>query len=267
MKNVRIELLNVFYFLVILILPIKAHAQNMINPYLDYNIIDPTTIQSMNLGAPNIAANPDFIYDWNQAPNNGGYTGEYMITMQDHFWRIAYPNNALSYKVEVVGYPFTMSCWDQPQSCAYPISPLSTRDMYMPDDAYNSVIKKWNNLVNVRSDGDFTGDIGGFTNPEVLVSKFFLNDVVLNLPSRNVLPHTVTKHTVYLHCGSSTNDGVISQFSFYYDNTRGRMRNYPFEKDNASGSTSSSFWDVILRPELMIAPVSLFHNTENYFLD
>nr|MBK9650423.1 hypothetical protein [Bacteroidota bacterium] len=238
----------------------------MINPYLDYNTFSPTIIQSLNYGAPNITS-PPFLYDWSQPPINGGYTGEYMITMQDHFWRIAYPNNALSYKVEVVGFPFTMSCWDQPQSCAYPISPLSTRDMYMPDDSYNSVTKKWNNLVNVRSNGEFTGDIGGSFIPEVLVSKFFLNAVVFNLPSRNILSHTVTKHTIYLHCGSSTNDGVISQFSFYYDNTRGRMRNYPFEKDNAPGSTSSCFWDVIFRPELMIAPVSLFHNTDKYFFD
>jgi hypothetical protein len=72
------------------------------------------------------------------------------------------------------------------------------------------------------------------------------------LGDRYILPHTVLKHTVRLHCGTDINDPVISSFTFYYDLTRGRLRWYPFTPDNLNSNAQEH--DLMIRPILHIRP-------------
>ncbi|MBK9274702.1 MAG: hypothetical protein IPM49_09205 [Flavobacteriales bacterium] len=63
-----------------------------------------------------------------------------------------------------------------------------------------------------------------------------------DLGRRSVLPHTVLKHTVYLH-----DDGgvALDSVSWVYDHTRGRMRYYPFID---GPSNAKQYYDLCFRP-------------------
>ncbi|MGR6088169.1 MAG: T9SS sorting signal type C domain-containing protein [Arcticibacter sp.] len=247
-------------------------AQSFLDPYKNHIGTLPQSVPTMvgNATNPNSL---QYLLD-EPEPISGGYTGEYMICLNDHFWHIDpdLQNKAKSYKVEIVSFPFTMNCFDV-NGCAVPHSQVNQRTLTMPDDAYNSNNKKWGELCNIVENGLFStsGDfIGGITNathkPEALVSTFFHILHSGYVDERNLLPHTVTKHTIFLHSTNDPGSSILNQFSFYYDNTRGRMRYYPFLKDNNPISNVSQSWDVVFRPELIFDPFEFvnYPGTYNY---
>jgi hypothetical protein len=63
-----------------------------------------------------------------------------------------------------------------------------------------------------------------------------------------ILPHTVIKHTIYF---KPSNCSIEDSISWVYDNTRGRMRNYPFTS-NASGAGGKAPYDVQFRPLIIL---------------
>ncbi len=80
------------------------------------------------------------------------------------------------------------------------------------------------------------------------------------IDSRYVLPHSTIKIVINFHCGPDiNNDPIIKSFIYYYDNTRGRMRYYPFIACNNTSADPSEY-DVIFVPEILY-PSDLYYNT------
>ncbi len=202
---------------------------------------------------------------------NGGYTGEYMISLNHLHWNIAwstntnsfYPsswaNNAKTYKMEVVSFPFTCNCYNDATGCAYPVSPIDKRRLYMPEDNYDFSTQSWGDIKNTRLNGLFTNSgpgapISGADGlPDNLVSDNFHSNYPANNGTRTLLPHTAIKHTIYLHCTNSITSAITDSIVWIYDNTRGRMRYYPFVSQNSSIGSSTD-WDVVYMPELITKP-------------
>ncbi|MBL0053654.1 MAG: hypothetical protein IPP29_20235 [Bacteroidetes bacterium] len=191
---------------------------------------------------------------------SSGYDGEYQIILSDFPWLYdkgpivipipLFASLAKTYTIEAASFPFTTPCWDQPSSCVYPAyGSLAERHFFMPDDQYNTTTKKWNLLTNSVSD-NFIGSPLYITAPTTLVSMRYVTDEVNSFTSP-FIPHTIIKHTIYLHCTSSPTSDIINQFTFYYDNTRGALRYYPFKIDNYSTSGNAGVWDILFRPEVV----------------
>jgi hypothetical protein len=103
--------------LALLLLASILKGQELINPYLNYH---------------NAALNPHFnsnsfhlfSFSYNASSSFNNYTGEYEILVGglDKIWDAYYAQNgtgSLSYKIEVVSFPFTMNCaYDFPSGCA-----------------------------------------------------------------------------------------------------------------------------------------------------
>lgn len=76
----------------------------------------------------------------------------------------------------------------------------------------------------------------------------------ISSPLRSVLPQSVIKHTIKIHCDDSpSNLDEAYEMSFVYDNTRGRMRWYPFKEDNHDNASSPQY-DLMLRPVMHLQP-------------
>ncbi|MBK6628532.1 MAG: right-handed parallel beta-helix repeat-containing protein [Flavobacteriales bacterium] len=177
----------------------------------------------------------------------------------------------MTYKIETVSFPFTPR--DQEHT-------VGDRTMVMPTiESFQFV-----NGADARCTGyaweanvplapntkdlmrSVTGNINAsnagpqnmMSRPASLISALFKDYSVGNLCGsdayRNWLPHTVLKHTIYV---TSPGFGVADSISWVYDNTRGRMRHYPF---TAFGTGQSPNWDVIFRPILLTNP-----NGHTYF--
>ncbi|REJ85279.1 MAG: hypothetical protein DWQ44_01095 [Bacteroidetes bacterium] len=184
------------------------------------------------------------------------YTGEYMINinhlpyMNTQSIAGAMFNNSIhnynpndffkSYEIEVVSFPFSIDCaFTNPISCA---NNSNQRNFEMPQiNSYNPDpdITSWEytscngpscRLRNKLSKGfdqyGFAHRTATTADPAVsqaLVSVSFKdNGPALN--ERDLLPHSVLKHTIRFHCGDDINSQVISEVSFIYDHTRGLMR-------------------------------------------
>lgn len=191
--------------------------------------------------------------------NCSNYVGEYQIFLSDGHWNLGDADRYATYRIEVVSFPFTP-----------PTGPPDTvlRPMVMPDllsygytdEGYGCTGWAWNStdpylpeptrtlMREVR--GDFTGSEGGgsawMSDYQVLASDQMIAggapSACGDLGRRSVLPHTVLKHTVYLH-----DDGgvALDSVSWVYDHTRGRMRYYPF----IDGPTNAKqYYDLCFRP-------------------
>jgi len=67
--------------------------------------------------------------------------------------------------------------------------------------------------------------------------------------ARIFLPHTVLKHTLYYHCGTTIDTPIIDSLIWIYDNTRGHMARYPFHDPTTEGELlTTPAIDVIFRP-------------------
>lgn len=248
--------INLFIFL-IYTTALTVSGQDMINTYslpssfltADYQY-PPTSGYS--------ASNPNgFLFTpWARSNiSSGSYIGEYQIALDRHPWFIQSPFSgyAKTCKTEVVSFPFTVNCWDQ-TGCTYSITGSnSTRTLVMPNDSYNSGTNKWGDL-NRFYEEEF-GNLSSFvTEASTLVSYAFLAASSMYNQRPSNFPHTALKHTIELHCSSDPNDDIIASFSFIYDNTRGRMKYYPFKNNNDAQGAGSSMYDVVYRPENLIDP-------------
>ncbi len=244
----------------VLTLNLNINGQDVINPYVSTQTAYPflyfnNQFQPIQLG--NWIGVNNYTFDWGLTHNGpGGFLGEYEINMGNHFWWSEfvspYPNDySLSYQYELVSFPFSVPCAFMEFGCDYnhPSNqgfPQTDRKLYMPNqNSYNPSINAWEYLpypsklyrqtpFDAFAQGQYSsGFNGGGSYANSLVTGAFPNANGLAgttlLTERKGIPHSVIKHTVNLHCGSTpTQNNIITSFSFYYDNTRGGMRYYPF---------------------------------------
>jgi hypothetical protein len=247
------KLAHTILFLVVIL---TTQGQDLINPYSLSSSVQLEDFQSPIGG---FLPTSDFLFTpyARNILQSGGYTGEYMIILDEHPWYInpVFRNLAKTFTVEVVSFPFTIPCWDQPTNCAVPLyGNLNERILMMPDDFYNPVTSKWNHL-NRKFDGVFQNTGNKISESGLLITKQFIMGTTQPIYTfiGGFYPHTILKHTIYLHCTSSTTSQIIDSLTFYYDNTRGRMRWYPFQIDNnVSNGSPSAWWDVLFRPEVLV---------------
>jgi len=229
------------------------------------------------------------------------FTGEYQIFLKsqnsadDHYWKNPiFANNLISYKIEAVSFPFTTNC----MNCQGPFlnSPFSDRKLKMPDSnfPYNPLLKSWvrnfigidtttpcssTNVFDFKLMREYRGGYGlsivtassGQNHFSTLVSRTFsLEGCDESHPQRVIYPHTILKHTMYMHCGNQITDPIVDSFSFVLDHTRGKMSYYPFTVDNfTNGDETERDITICPRFELPLeyfdpsAPNSL--NTPNYY--
>src|SRR5437867_748428 len=109
---------KIFISTCIVIITVKASttAQDLINPYKDFNgtppIIGSTSIYRYPPTTGYNASNPNgflFTPAARQFYHSSQYSGEYMICLRDHPWYInpVFQNLAKTFKIEVVSFPFT----------------------------------------------------------------------------------------------------------------------------------------------------------------
>ncbi len=101
--------------------------------------------------------------------------------------------------------------------------------------------------------------------PSVLLTKSFTSEP---FSERLSLPHTVLRHTLYIHETYKSSSRKIDSVSFIVDHTRGAMRRYPFKSSNFLGSHPSEH-DIAVRMEIIL-PDSVSANANsllsiNYF--
>jgi hypothetical protein len=247
----------------------SGFSQFILNPYKNFLYQAPSALRPQVINSSG-----KLVYDSYLSGFGNGYTGEYMIAMgEDH--PVTHLGMALTYKIEVVSYPFTINCWNDPGICAYPVQPEFERNLVMPNEPYDNIKKAWgvsNNLkevlFNVRENGRIVAGYAGYAwsggdgIPETLVSKFFLSSTP-NIQSY-ILPHTILKHTVYIHCNSSFTSPVIDSIIWVYDHTRGRMRYYPFKDSNQPGG-NPKMYDVVFIPQIISKTLAdhYYNETEN----
>lgn len=206
------------------------------------------------------------------------YNGEYVIMLREHpFAQNAYtvPPFAsifsFSYKMEIVSFPFSISCWNTPTACA---GFSTNRELTMPNEPYDAPLHRWGiggvsatYLNGIRENGQFVFNLnslgygmfsGGDTHPEALVSGLYVKNVFFIPPDwRYYLPHTAIKHTVYMHCDNFPYTPIDS-IQWVYDNTRGRMRWYPFYYQNIDVGAQPIYYDILFVPEITTKPSSDF---------
>ncbi len=272
MKNVSVKIIPslIFCFSSCLIF-----SQDVVNPYQ----INAGIFATPNPNPYSMSQSPwNFTYDLIfpdvtniRSTTADYYKGEYEICIRKHFWWDLFnlgvtTQYSLSYKYEIVSYPFTVDCAFI-NGCAAPVT--TTRELRMPNPSYtyssinNNTESFWNytgsnnNLFNIMTTDVFEngysgGPLAGASThmANSLVSGMFVQSATFS-QSRRVWPHTVIKHTVNLHCGGTpTSSNILDAFSWYYDNTRGQMRWYPFASANIPNGTQAIF-DEIFIPEII----------------
>jgi hypothetical protein len=218
--------------------------------------------------------------------NLQNYAGEYEISLVVHPWYYLFmePNLinpprifTISYNYEVVSFPFQMDCIYSTGNCTEQ-APCSThvRILTLPIEDNTHFTHPLNGNyfqyasipITGASDklylktptNDFfsyysSGNLGGLVRPaNTLISAyFFINSGANN--GRYNLPHSIIKCNLNIHCGPTENDPIIKTISYYYDNTRGQMRYYPFRACNASivngSAVNPADYDLIFYPEIL----------------
>ncbi len=210
----------------------------------------------------------DIIQNWN---------GEYQIFLDQFFWTAnpSQGNNfesaAISFSIEVVSFPFIPDDFEPNQhnnSTNFTDRHLSTKivtDGYQLEylgienqpyevdykglgwayGGYNIFLKlDNNNTCDEPPYFECEGDYG-------LISQVYSpgNGLTYGYDYQCILPHTVLKHTLYFHCGDTKESPVIDSISWIYDNTRGMMRGYPFDKTSKEEPPLNTMaFDVSFRP-------------------
>jgi hypothetical protein len=208
-------------------------AQDIINPYLpdydDYYGKDKPTYSNSSMTWFYDSEKPDFTY-W----------GEYQTFDKLLNWNSSY---AQSIKLEVVSFPMTNDCWSVFGGCTdeNPNNPQPThRKLNIIHD--NLINEKWD-LLHRSFEGNSSARIA-------LISQRYASGDNIG-PERKPFPHTVIKHTLNYHCGSSIQDDIIVSLSWVYDNTRGRMRYYPFQSRTHNIIGQSPAYDIAFFPEVL----------------
>lgn len=249
-------MINKLKFIMILFLQlslvVETYSQNVINPY--QNIIG-TSIPISDWDA--------YLQSWsntyNPFPSIGHappFSGEYQILLDNNFPWMQFINNGsitVTYQMEVVSFPFTVPCATTASGCSYnPVNPPIQRDLFLPTDPYDPNNRQWGQISNMLPDFlplDWS-NVG--SNRQTLISDAFVNNhPYISTTNAKLLPHTIIKHTINAYCSGTLSpfSTLLSTVSWYYDNTRGRMRNYPFCTSNCTNSSAA--WDICFLPSII----------------
>ncbi len=141
-----------------------------------YSIIDSYNLSLVNYTSPTypqVGAIPQYInqnfqivYDSELPTIAGSYWGEYVIVLREHplaqqpLGNLIFINDfPLSYKIQLVSFPFVPNCWNDANNCS---SPNNDRFLTMPDEPYESTMNGWGVgtnpsafLYNIRENGSF----------------------------------------------------------------------------------------------------------------
>jgi hypothetical protein len=265
------------------------------------------TIKSQNTYDPYRTGNGGCTYEAMGSPDvNGGafdnitepgppYNGEYQIFFNgDHpanYWNSLMATHAITYKIEVVSFPFTTNCFNcqgnqtfaiNSESGFGPTLPSNIRTLLMPNNQfpYSASSNAW---VRNLSDPAFTATFSppfsappapasttynlelkriyegvypngfGGSDPSTLISRCLtLSDPYeYHVPDRILYPHTVLKHTIYIHANTSITSPVLDSYSFVLDHTRGRMSYYPFVNTYTTPATEVDH-DISIYPTFLM---------------
>ena len=237
----------IFTFVLSLVTFCQLKSQNTYDTYNtycgEYPAVDPDDPSTLFYSSP-----------------TAGYLGEYQIFLNNHPWTTspALNANAISYKIEAVSFPFTPNC----VYCQTFFGATTDRVLRMPseqfpyDPAQNSWVRNTTGLstppVGNTNDyllrREFTGQ---YADPSVSASGISGNTHYATLASAGIprhsitplaeyhservfYPHTILKHSFYMHCGNNITDPIIDSMVFIIDHTRGKMSEYPFISTNSN---------------------------------
>ncbi|MCD4696716.1 MAG: right-handed parallel beta-helix repeat-containing protein, partial [Bacteroidales bacterium] len=212
-------------------------SQDIINHYNPDNLVG-----QFNLGSPTY------------------YDGEYQIRITSMYWvdeALYPPNNFISYDFECVSYPFVPDCYNN--STCTPSG--NSRDFIVlldnllgsieePYTGYGWILTPGKNVYKYSDPLGF--DIPNNTSyPTTLVTRAYISDAPWE-DDRMILPHTILRITLNVHEGTTIDGEIKVKISWLYDNTRGRMKHYPFvDNNNGQNVNSVELYDVIFRPKFI----------------
>ena len=165
-----------------------------------------------------------------------------------------------SWRIEVVSFPFVS---DKPRTLA---ADSLTRLLTAVLDTANFPLTRTGDLHGQElGSSSYAVDIN---QPLTLVSNSFTANAPAS-PGTEFLPHTILRHTLYIHATDQPNSRKIDSIAFILDHTRGGMRRYPFRDTNYDGTSTAGSHDVAIRMEVIL-PDSTHAagnalNTLNYF--
>ncbi len=213
-----------------------SYSQDLLNPYSNYDTKPRTDLIFHHgfLGS--------LIFDYNTSDNVGAFNGEYEIILDKYPWGTEslveiingvplfdLDNFALSFKIELVSFPFSIDCAfpslnDSNGGCVGSID----RVFNVPGD--NSIDPTIDKAFWIYPIGDGTSlnllrnisllkpfdrqpfrTISDQSHNNALVSIAFGKDMGASL-NHTLLPHSVLKHTINIHCGPSISNQIISSF-------------------------------------------------------
>lgn len=275
MKNIRIK--NQIVFLIIIFALGKNYAQDVMNPYRYLN-------QSHSQLTVPIATGTTQSYSWVKNDQTriivGSFDGEYEIELPDYrnFWnslRIVPPTLYISYEMEIKSFPFTPDCYLDPTGCGG--NSTMNRRLVLPSEPYNQQLDSWGLLNRIKP---MTSLEDGQS--QTLVSIQYKDNLPLSAPISGIryyLPHSVINFKINLHCEpfsiSAPTTPPFYTINWTFDNTRGRMRYYPFCPCNCSSCQSHGLYDITFSPQFLYKsqghkynePNSNFFNTQTQMLE
>lgn len=216
------------------IITTTVFGQDVINPYNNSPNLPNHLIQFL------LSNNTLTTYDLEFG--NLSYDGEYQVEIGEFIWgnTSAFNIYYTSISIETVSFAFTPhdECAFTQSGC---VSTNPERILTMPITLYDPITKTWGNLNQFAPKPPSTSN--------TLTTNGFVRASALgNLAA--LLPHTILKHTINLRCGNSVSDPIVTSIAFLYDNTRGRMRYYPFSATNSSNAGPLEY-DIVFRPKLI----------------
>ncbi|MCD4696576.1 MAG: T9SS type A sorting domain-containing protein [Bacteroidales bacterium] len=249
---------KIVFLLTISVITLISYSQDIIDPY-DEDELSGVTWTSVT----------------------GYYDGEYQIELKRFLWRDILEFHitdyyAMSYQFECVSFPFVPDCFNinATSSGCVGSSEGEGSEPLTNDRAFHVLSDEYFGDINNSNTGNGTGWIHPTTNryvysfteplefytqqtlphyPKIskktrLVSHAYAGDESpITLNDYVVLPHTVLRVTLNIHDGETIEDPILVTLSWLYDNTRGRMKSYPFIDDNG-GTNEKEKYDVVFRP-------------------
>lgn len=268
MTKIFCKIIFAFISLIIIIIN-KVSAQDIINPYLNWE-----GVQLTNFGIPTINL---------ERSGSAYYSGEYEISLESMPFGnetvlepsvadlIDILNFLVTDEIEVVSFPFV-------NNCAFPSSPGQNpdcssqinRNLTLPTGVsftdwwlYPQTTGFLDKLTK-KSTLEFKGTVR-WLDPSmmcVLSTAAFCERTIDQY--HLIFPQTIIKHTIKLHCGTLQQHPILSEFSFIVDNTRGKMREYPFVSANNSFCDFDNF-DLVIIPEVLVTPDYINNSRCDYY--
>lgn len=265
-----------------------AYSQDIINAYKSIDYIGQTNYPNAP-GMPAYFTGDQINYTFPILNNlSHNYNGEYVIQIGNlpyfgaNTFAADYDVNdfLVTYTIEVVSFPFSLDCaFQSSQGCVTSVTGISRILTMPPLSSYDPLTLSWSYdggtlpciglVCNLKNKIDReTFNASGFSErlgppaSQALISAFFMSDIPTT-NQRDLLPHTILKHTINFHCGLTINDPIISSITWIYDNTRGAMKTYPFYPINGQPTgNGKKHYDVIFVPEL-VSRNETYSGTEN----